>query len=800
MRNPMAKLAIAALLLVAVLFLANHLIGRESLTSEPKPELVEITPVPAPATERDTILRELALAQTLYTQGDVAGLLLLLETGQYETKMKVALYLGEIGDASALSALQIFAAQWQGAADANPFQQAIDAIEERLAQAQEADAETAEPNTLPAAAEPDVVSTEPNTVSVEAPVANEPVTGIAGVILDKLTQEGIAGATVAHLLSDPNSCTETSPSGQFLLMGLRPSERQYISIIASGYVSRRVVTRVAQDQLTEGILIELDRSSHLEGRVTDPEGRPLAGATVKTFFFTNRPAVTGPDGHFEIDGLSPVVDEYSLHTTHPDYPAVSLRFTPGAAGQTVRQDVVLTPGVDVYGRVTDPNGLPLAGVTVGNTASRSMWNCLTSQTDEQGWYRLENVDVGELVLWAVHPRCALHVQHTTLAEGASEEQIDIQLQTPVPLPCRVVDDTGEPVPGVRVVVHEYNGVSNLDGTQYTSDGDGWFVIHNAPSEGTIRLNPFGAGISGQLQQFELGQEECIVVVRRAGRIYGKVLAEATGEPVTEFTVKMTATQTGEKTYGYRALWNREGVTFHSREGWFDTGDEDIPVGAAFRMTVFAQGYDALTLDPAVVQPISEDPNRTEFCLPATTLTAGVVVDAQGHPIEGATVAVYAKSERWEPGHWRKFGADASGVFVISGVSDDQQYLFVTAPGFAPHCGLRNELETADSKPAKIVLAVAASAFGIVVDEQGLPRPGLRVEIRKTRDQNDKLLYDRYPEVSRSATTDENGYYEMSELPVGRCMVYLKSASGDDLGSQWATFEPGQTTEVNFGDR
>jgi hypothetical protein len=290
-----------------------------------------------------------------------------------------------------------------------------------------------------------------------------------------------------------------------------------------------------------------------------------------------------------------------------------------------------------------------------------------------------------------------------------------------------------------------------------------------------------------------------VVVRRAGRIYGRVVADATGEPIPEFTVKLTATAVGESIYGYWSMWEREGVTFKSPEGLFDTGQDDLPVGATFRMTVFAQGYDALTLDPVVVQPISDDPNRMEFRLPAATLTAGVVSDAQGQPIEGATVAVYAQSERREPTHWRKFGTDPAGVFVISGVSRDQQYLFVTAPGFAPHCGLRSDLETTGDAPAQIVLAAAARAFGVVVDEQGLPRPGLRVEVAKTHDDNDELLDQRYPVVRRSATTDENGCYDLSELPVGRCMVYLKSSSGEELASKGTTFSPGQVTKVNFGD-
>jgi len=796
MRSPIAKLAVAAVLVAGVVVLVSHLTGHQSTHPEPKPYVAEQMPAMAPETPDNTAANELTQAKALYAQRDVTGLLSLLATGQSETKMKVAEYLGEIGGATALSALQSFAAQWQGPVDANPFQNAIDAIEERLAQPQPTQVEAVEPNTT--SAERNAAPAEPNTVSIASVPLSDPITGASGMVLDKLTQAPIAGAIVGFQLSDPNTCAETDASGEFVLTGLPPSERVYICIIAQGYVSKRIVTRIARDQITAGVLIELDRSSRVEGRVTDPAGHPIADATVKTFYFTNRPVVTGADGHFEIDGLSPVVESYMLETTHPEYPAVDVRFAPGAAGQAVRQDVVLTPGVDVYGRVTDPNGQPLAGVTVGNTASRSMWNCISSQTDAEGWYRLDNVDMGELILWAVHSRYALHVQHATLPKGRSEERIDIQLQTPAPLPCRIVDEAGEPVPGVYIAVHEYNGVSSLDRTHYTSDADGWFIVPNAPSEGTISLQPFGAEIAGETQRFELGQDECIVVVRRAGRIYGRVVAEATGEPIPEFRVKLTTTSVGEQTYGYWALWNREGVTFKSREGLFDTGEDELPVGAAFRMTVFAQGYDALTLDPVAVQSISEDPNRTEFRLPAETLTAGVVVDARGNPVNGATVAVYAQSERWEPTHWRKFGTDASGVFVISGMSRDQQYLFITATGFAPHCGLRSELEAADDRPARIVLDVAARAFGVVVDEQGLPRPGLRVEVAKTRDDNDELLDQRYPVVRRSATTDKNGYYELSELPVGRCMVYLQSASGGDLGSKWATFSPGQTTEVNFG--
>lgn len=640
---------------------------------------------------------------------------------------------------------------------------------------------------------------EPNTVSAEPSAPSEPVTGVAGMVLDKLTQKPIAGALVGYRRHAVDNVVHTDASGRFLLTGLTPSEQKYVSVIAKGYASKRIVTRVVHNQVTQGMLIELDRGSCVAGKVTDPEGHPIAGATVKTFHFTNRPAVTGPDGHFEIDGLSPVVDAYSLHTTHPNYPAVSLRFSPGAVGQTVYQDVILKPGTDVYGRVTDPNGQPLAGVTVGNTTSRAMWNSTTAETDAQGQYRLENINLGELVLWAVHPDHALHVQRTMLAGDTDEVQIDVQLQAAVPLQGRIVDQAGDPVPGVQVVIHEYNGVSNLARNRYTSDADGWFVIPNTPSEGSVTLNPFGGSISGQLQEFELGQEAYNVTVHRAGRIYGKVLADATGKPVTEFTVKMTATEVGEQSYGYSAMWAREGVTFKSSDGHFDTGREDLPAGAAYRITVFAQGHDSLTLDPVVVQPTSSDPNRTVFRLRTATLIAGVVVDEQENPIEDAMVAVFSKSERHEPAHWRKFGTDESGVFVISGAGNDQRYVYITAPGFAPHYCLKSDLDAEGDGPEKVVLSDGATVFGTVVDEGSRPIPGMLVRVQKIQGREKRLSDYPYPITNRTIKTDTNGYYELSDLPVGWCHISVVSNAGDTLASKRTRLVSGQATRLDFGN-
>lgn len=785
MRSPITKLAVAAVLIAGTFVLARYLIGRDRASTESGPTVAETVP----SVEQndldqklESMQTELALAGELFAKGDVAGLLALLETGQAETRLAVAQYLASIGDASALPLLERLAEQWEGAADDNPFRQASEAIRERLPEPEPAEAE----------------AVEPNVTSGPAPIEAEPQTGIAGMVVDKLTQKPVEGALVGNKSSDRSAAVPTNAAGRFVLTGMRASPRSFICVTAPGYSSERLSTTVVQDRITDDIRIELGPGSRLEGTVTDSDGRPIAGAEVKTFHFTNYPVVTGDDGRYEIDGLNPVVNSYSLNVTHPDYPAASLQFSPAAVGQTVLQDVALKPGTLVHGRITDSDGSPLEGVRVGNTTSGAMWNCITATTDQQGKYRLDNVDRGALVLWAVHPVRGLAVHRTTIAQDTGEMEIDLQLAEPTPLHGRVVDQAGQPVPGVLVVIEEYEGVRNLARKRYTTDDNGGFTIANAPTTGELNLWVFGGGISAISHTVDFDQAQTLITVTRAGRIYGQVLDAATEAPIGEFTVKMTFSEVGKSPSGYAATWAREGHSYRSSDGLFDTGRENLPIGGPYRMTVFAEGYDALTQDPVIVQPISEDPNRTVFRLATATMLAGVAVDERGAPVRDAAVALFAKSERHEPRYWRRFTTDADGVFVVAGVGREQRYMYVTAPGFAPYYGLRQDLEAADDAPAKVVLTTGATLFGSVVDERGRPVSGLTVDVQKRQDRAARLADYPYPVTNRSTKTDRNGYYEISGLPSGRCYVHISSNAGDTLAAKHPNLTAGESTQVDFG--
>jgi hypothetical protein len=409
---------------------------------------------------------------------------------------------------------------------------------------------------------------------------------------------------------------------------------------------------------------------------------------------------------------------------------------------------------------------------------------------------LDNADVGELILWAVHPKYALYVDRTILESGMTERRIDIQLKKSVPLYGRLVDQTGKPIEG-KVVLQEYNGVSNLTEELYPTDANGRFVITNAPAEGKISLSPRGEGLSGDIQVFDLGQNECILKAYRIGRVYGRVVADVTGEPIPEFMVKMMSSGTGARSWGQSVTWQREGYTFRSAEGLFDTGQEGLPFGASYRVTVLAQGFDPLTLDPIAVQTISEDPNRAVFRLrPATTIT-GMVVDEQDRPIKDAAVALFSWTELFESQYWRQTATNESGLFVISGLANDQNFVYITAQNLAPYYGSRAHLETSDGPPARIVLSVGGRIFGTAVDEEGRPRVGVDLRVYKMHDL-DSAEGSAPRSVNKETKTDANGYYEVSSIPPGYLNVSL-SDSGWNLGQKKAILASGQSVEINFDD-
>ncbi len=515
--------------------------------------------------------------------------------------------------------------------------------------------------------------------------AGQPQTRIrvAGIVIDRETRRPIPGAQVGLRLGTQ---TTADSEGRFTLAWTRPSsDMLYLHAAASGYATGMIAARTGTES-TRDVIIALSPGSKLAVTVVEPNGAPIPGAKVSLLGLESLEwnIGTDADGQFEFDGLDPVVRSYGLHVTHPGHPARLINVQPGPAGRTLHQRVVLSRGVMVFGQVTDPNGRPVVGATVGNTRSAIMWNCLKARTNEHGLYQLGAVDTGELVLWATHERHAPFVTHMKLEADGFERRVDIQLGCPRVLSGRVVDDAGDPVPPAKVKMWKYNEPTDLAAAEHPCDSSGRFTIPNAPTEGELELLIGGPGVARTRHKVDPALAECPITAPLIGRIYGRVSDAATGKPIPRFKVKMDFSQIAAPSGGFVASWSGEGHTFESPEGLLDTGMDEPPVGGSYWMAVYAEGYDPVALDPVVAQPISNNPVRTEFRLPPATVFAGRILATDGRPLEGAIVLFFSNGEVFAgTGRWPSTATNKAGVYTIAGLGPGPQCMVVSAPGFAP---------------------------------------------------------------------------------------------------------------------
>lgn len=784
MKNPITKITTAAAILFGLLILSRYLIGDHARQYTEQPHTISTNQEDLQIEDNPLekkLTRELEMAKKLFEKKNLPGLLSLLQIGQGPVKLQVAEYLRQIGDDSVLPALQVFADQWQGPKLENIFQKAISAIQGRQAEL-----------------EPEQLETTDNQEANESQFPLDmDKNGVTGVVIDKNTGRPIQGSQVGFKLDDT---IITGADGRFMLTYTKTSEEVYLYASASGYASRRIVVRMKEPGI-QNVTIELNSGSKLAGTVMDPNNRPIQGAEVviSGIYVPVRPVVTDSEGRYEIDGLDPSGFSYRVHVTHPMYPAVAFNFQPAPAGETLYEQVFLEPGVTIFGQVTNTQGKPVPGVKVGNTRSTVMWNCITSETDDEGMYFLDKVVIGKLTLWAIHDWYAPFVDVTTLEGGQAEKQIDIQLNDPHILHGRVMDNEGKPVPEALITIYTYNGVSNLGQNRHLCNAQGQFIIPNAPPDGELELQIFGPGITTRMYKVDFNQDECLVTVDHSGRIYGKVLDATTGEPIPRFLVKIILTQ--DTLPGLGARWIYEGCTFNSPEGLFDTGREKLPLNGRYRVVVNADGYDPLVVEPVIVQSISENPVRTEFMLKLATVLAGRVIDDNGRPIEGAQVIFFSDDKFIHRENWQHTVTDNAGVFTISSLESKQNHIFIRATGFVSNTYLMTDVLEKDGQLADMVLDRGANLVGRVLDEygRGIADASVRAFVGSSARMGLRPLTGPRPSHESSTHTNKDGYYQLSGVPTGQVQVSVKSARNNYIGNKIVNLKSGETMELNFGD-
>ncbi|MFZ5815309.1 MAG: MSCRAMM family protein [Bacillota bacterium] len=230
----------------------------------------------------------------------------------------------------------------------------------------------------------------------------------------------------------------------------------------------------------------------VEGRVTTPAGLPVEGATVELFRYTRvqASATTDEDGAFrfarieasEKDGFG--LTPYMLRIRKDGFVATREVKVEGEqrtafglpAGARLRVAATLHPDrVVPQGRVTDPQGRPVAGAEVAlSVAGQS--EVLRATSDAGGWYRLAELPVtlafASLSVTAPGylPTTGLEVT-AALAEGGRLPTVQLTPRRST-VEGLVVDLTGRPLGGARVRLWAGGAVA----AERLSDTDGYYQM------------------------------------------------------------------------------------------------------------------------------------------------------------------------------------------------------------------------------------------------------------------------------------------------------------------------------------
>ena len=482
MRSPITKLAAAAALIAGIFILTTHLTGRETPTPQPGPTVVEYDPVPTP--QEDGVEDELVQAETLYVQGNTEGLLILLQTGRTETQRKVAEYLGQIGDHTALPTLQSLAAQWQGAPGANPFEAAIEKIGGRQQPTVESDPNVPEPNSQSA---PDIQNASASSTAMPRRRASEQestdalLIAYAGIVTDEagLPVAGVRvwGQKMSLTLECTALSTETSTNaeGRFRLTAKRPITEQEIYRIlhfdhpeyGMGWLMRSGV-----NEQNENIQIVLQAPASVAGIVTDSLGQPIADALVEA---NVRVVVDGHTNYlllWDLTGLAEHTDHDGRFVLNrlPASSALQMRVSAGGYAQytgdhTWRgktysveagdQDIqiAMEQGGSIAGRILHRDGSPYAQRAL-ITIEGPIPERLIFPTEDDGRFVSVGLPPGLYSVYALREPSKQLCQPVEVPVEVDQEMSEITLTTMaegLPLSVQVVDEnTGEPLAGISV--------------------------------------------------------------------------------------------------------------------------------------------------------------------------------------------------------------------------------------------------------------------------------------------------------------------------------------------------------------
>lgn len=417
------------------------------------------------------------------------------------------------------------------------------------------------------------------------------------------------------------------------------------------------------------ILIDDDPrgSQRLEGQVIDADDHGVAGATVVLGSNPPRTVLTEADGSFGFDGL--VGRPYTLLA----------RAARGVAGPitarlTERSDPVvlrLRPAAKLTVAVVGSDGKPFDGATVelrGIDAQRA--------TTKAGTAVFAPVVAGPYQIAAWADGMAHSFQRIQI--GTADAEARLKLGAGAPVLGKVVDDRGTGIAGARV---RYGGASDwgqqansqLDGVLTAADGTFRFEALPAGSFRFTASHPERAAGSSSLVTLDgKTPHDGVVITLAIGAVVRGHVVDAEHRPVASARVRIAAAA-GDP---------RRQALDPPRQAYSDAHGAFVIKGLPRKPLSAVALHETGSSQTVAVDATGGEVAELTLTIDVTGTIAGVVVDPQGQPVEGAQVtalSAFGGRGLGGAGEWRLRGvpdalSDAAGKFTLTGLAPGEYRL------------------------------------------------------------------------------------------------------------------------------
>ncbi|HWW61991.1 MAG TPA: carboxypeptidase regulatory-like domain-containing protein, partial [Thermoanaerobaculia bacterium] len=398
---------------------------------------------------------------------------------------------------------------------------------------------------------------------------------------------------------------------------------------ADGYLPETSEMLVELGKTAE-VTIALSRGRSVHGRVTAASGAPIAEASIEAQNDVRYAhAATDDDGEFELNDLPR--EAVTLAVQHSGF--VTRRVIVGEGD--ARADVVLSRGRKVTGRVVTSNGEPVAEASVYANSAAHAADSQSARTAENGTFEMEGLADGRYTFIGTK-------------EGYSAGKIeDVDVTAAAPIVIALSND--EPKGALHGTVEGFVGSSAMYGSVIaTTEGegsaqgvinrDGTFRVENVFA-GDVTVHASAGGLRGDLES----STEHVTLAPGAD-------ASVNLKFRTDITIRGVVTEDGTPATGRR-------VSFDDASG----------NSSASASTDGAGAYEVLGLIPGdykVSIGTQRGPFVTSYQVAGSATfdirielsrIEGRVVDEEGSPVSGATIALDD----------RNVLSDASGAFSFS---------------------------------------------------------------------------------------------------------------------------------------